>query len=174
MVHENNISILIISGRESRQNQRMYFDKVDEGEDIIVQKEKNNAYALKPVSEDDLYFNAEMVKRIKESIKQVEYGKSIVISTEKENKSSLKNIIFEKKGIKMIDYKDYIEINPGIRFGKPCIKGTRISVYDVLNWLANEMSIKDILSDYPELTKESVQAALLYAAEKDHKIRVVA
>ncbi|GLR19509.1 DUF433 domain-containing protein [Portibacter lacus] len=72
----------------------------------------------------------------------------------------------------MVNYRDYIEIDPSIRFGKPIIKGTRISVYDVLNWLANEMSIDDILNDYPELKKEAVQSCLLYAADKEHNIRV--
>jgi len=72
----------------------------------------------------------------------------------------------------MINYKDHIVIDPSIRFGKPIIKETRISVYDVLNWLANEMTIQDILDDFPELEKSSIQACLLYAADKEHKIKI--
>ena len=73
--------MLIISSREFRQNQRVYFEKVDKGEQIIVQRGKDKAYALTPVNEDDVYFNAEMVERIKESIKQAKEGKVKRIST---------------------------------------------------------------------------------------------
>ncbi len=67
--------MLIISSRELRQNQKMYFDKADKGEQIIVQRGKDKAYALTPVNEGDIYFNAKMVKKIKQSIEQVEQGK---------------------------------------------------------------------------------------------------
>lgn len=70
----------------------------------------------------------------------------------------------------MINYKNIIRRNPNKRFGKPCIRETRISVYDVLNWLANAMTIKDILSDYPELNESDILACLAYAADKEHKI----
>ncbi len=73
--------MLVISSREFRQNQRKYFEKADSGEHIIVQRGKDKSYALTPVSEDDLYFNAEMVKRIKESIKQARNGEYIEISS---------------------------------------------------------------------------------------------
>lgn len=73
--------MLVISSREFRQNQRIYFEKADKGEQIIVQRGKDKAYALTPVNEDDVYFNAEMLERIKESIKQVEDGKVKRIST---------------------------------------------------------------------------------------------
>ena len=72
----------------------------------------------------------------------------------------------------MTDYHEIITIDPAIRFGKPCIKGTRISVYDVLSWLASGMTRKEILLDYPELTEEQIQGCLAYAADKEHKIRV--
>lgn len=72
----------------------------------------------------------------------------------------------------MKDYKEFITINPAIRFGKPCIKGTRISVYDVLSWLASGMTVNEILEDYPELKEEHIQACLAYAADREHKIRV--
>ena len=68
--------MLVISSREFRQNQKMYFERADQGEQIIVQRGKDKAYALTPVGADDLYFNSEMVKRIKESLSQVESGKT--------------------------------------------------------------------------------------------------
>lgn len=72
----------------------------------------------------------------------------------------------------MIDYKKYITINAEVRFGKPIISGTRITVYDVLNWLANGMNVSDIIKDYPELNEEQIKACLAYAADKEHKILI--
>jgi uncharacterized protein (DUF433 family) len=72
-----------------------------------------------------------------------------------------------------MNYAEYIEINSAKRFGKPCIKGTRISVYDVLNWLAEGMSITEIIYDFPELNETQIKACLAYAADKEHKLRVV-
>ena len=72
----------------------------------------------------------------------------------------------------MIDYKQYITINSEIRFGKPIIIGTRITAFDVLNWLANGMSIKEIIEDFPELTENQVKACLFYAADREHKIQI--
>jgi uncharacterized protein (DUF433 family) len=72
----------------------------------------------------------------------------------------------------MIDYKEYITINPNQRFGKPCIIGTRISVYDVLNWFANGMSEEEIIEDFPELSIAQIRACLAFAADKNHKIRI--
>lgn len=72
----------------------------------------------------------------------------------------------------MIDYKEYISINPNIRFGKPCISGTRISVFDILSWFASGMTAKQIIDDFPELSNEQIQACLAYAADREHKIRV--
>ncbi len=72
----------------------------------------------------------------------------------------------------MIDYKKYISIDPNIRFGKPCLTGTRISVYDILSWLASGMTTNQILEDYPELTEIQVQASLSYAADREHKLKV--
>jgi uncharacterized protein (DUF433 family) len=72
----------------------------------------------------------------------------------------------------MIDYREIILINPVIRFGKPCIRNTRISVYDVLSWLASGMTTKDIVEDYPELTENDIQACLAYAADREHRTRV--
>jgi len=76
--------MLVISSREFRQNQRLYFERADKGEQIIVQRGKDKAYALTPISEEDVYFNAEMVERIKKSIKQAEEGKVKTISTSEE------------------------------------------------------------------------------------------
>jgi len=72
-----------------------------------------------------------------------------------------------------MDYNDYIEIRADKRFGKPCIKGSRISVYDVLNWLSNGMGIAEILEDFKELTEDQIRACLAFAADKERKISVV-
>lgn len=69
-------------------------------------------------------------------------------------------------------FTEYISIDPEIRFGRPCIIGTRISVYDVLGWISNGMSIDDILEDYPELHLEHIQACFAYAAHKERYLRV--
>lgn len=66
-----------------------------------------------------------------------------------------------------MDIKKYIEINSEKRFGKPVIKGTRISVGDVLNWLANGMSKEEIIQDFPELSEESINACLFFASSKE-------
>ncbi len=69
----------------------------------------------------------------------------------------------------MIEFNKYIEINTEKRFGKPIIKGTRISVYDILSWLSNGMSKKDIISDYPELSENQINACLSFAARKEQR-----
>ncbi len=73
----------------------------------------------------------------------------------------------------MINYHDIIKRDPNKRFGKPCVRETRISVYDVLSWLANEMSVKEIIEDFPELNEKDVFACLAYAADKEHKIQLL-
>lgn len=65
----------------------------------------------------------------------------------------------------MVNYQEIIKRDPNKRFGKPCIRETRISVYDVLNWLANEMTIKDIVADFPELNENDILACLAYATK---------
>lgn len=72
----------------------------------------------------------------------------------------------------MKHYSDIITINPDVRFGKPCIRGMRISVYDVLGWLASGMTNAEILNDFPELTLDDIRAALAWAADKEHRIRL--
>lgn len=66
-----------------------------------------------------------------------------------------------------MDIKQYIEINSEKRFGKPMLIGTRISVADVLNWLANGMSKEDIIHDFPELSDEQINACLFFAAARE-------
>ncbi len=61
----------------------------------------------------------------------------------------------------------FIEIDTKKRFGKPILKGTRIAVGDVLNWLANGLSPQDIVSDFPELTQDHILACLFFAANKE-------
>ena len=72
----------------------------------------------------------------------------------------------------MVDYQKIITINPEKRFGKPCVRNTRITVFDVLGWLASGMTNSEILQDYPELTEQDISACLSYAAERERKIRV--
>ncbi len=72
----------------------------------------------------------------------------------------------------MKHYSEIITIDPNIRFGKPCIRGMRISVYDVLRWYAAGMTEKEILNDYPELTKEDLLAVLAFAADREHRLKV--
>jgi uncharacterized protein (DUF433 family) len=67
----------------------------------------------------------------------------------------------------MIDYHSIITLEPGKRGGKPCIRGLRITVQDVLEWLATGMTIDAILVDYPELTRNDVLACLAYAADRE-------
>lgn len=76
--------MLVISSREFRQKQKEYFERADKGEHIIVQRGKDKAYALTPVSPDDMYFNAEMVKRIKQSLQEIEQGDYREITSSKE------------------------------------------------------------------------------------------
>ncbi|MEZ5448027.1 MAG: DUF433 domain-containing protein [Thiolinea sp.] len=72
----------------------------------------------------------------------------------------------------MIDYRQYVTLEPGKRSGKPCIRGLRITVYDVLKMLADNMSIADIIDDYPELTQEDILACLAYASERERSTAV--
>ena len=70
----------------------------------------------------------------------------------------------------MDNYRQRITIEPGKRGGKPCIRNMRITVYDILGWLASGMTNADILNDFPELTAEDIQAALAFAADREHHI----
>ena len=72
----------------------------------------------------------------------------------------------------MIDYKEYITIESGKRSGKPCIRGMRITVFDVLSYLAAGMTIQEIIEDFPELTENDILACLAYAADAEKKLKI--
>ena len=69
-----------------------------------------------------------------------------------------------------MDWQDRITVNPGIRSGKPCIKNTRITVYDVLEYLAGGMSEDEILADFPDLAREDIRACLSFAAARERRL----
>ncbi len=69
-----------------------------------------------------------------------------------------------------MDYSKIITIEPGKRSGKPCVRGLRITVYDVLDYLAGGMSEDDILRDFPELTREDIRACLAFAADRERRL----
>jgi len=71
-----------------------------------------------------------------------------------------------------MDYEGRITIDPAIRSGKPCIKGTRITVYDILEYLAGDMSEAEILHDFPSLSHEDIRAALGFAAARERMLAV--
>lgn len=73
----------------------------------------------------------------------------------------------------MENFISYITIDPNIRFGKPCIKGTRITVQDILSWLASGMSTEDITQDFPQLKAEHIMAALSFAANSENRTRLI-
>jgi uncharacterized protein (DUF433 family) len=69
-----------------------------------------------------------------------------------------------------INYRDIITVEPGKRGGRPCIRGMRIAVADILGWLAAGMSHEQVLSEYPELTEDDIRAALAYAADRERRV----
>lgn len=71
-----------------------------------------------------------------------------------------------------MNYKEIIKIDASKRFGKPIIRDTRITVYDVLGWLASNMTSPEIIADYPELSELDIKACLAYAADREHKLQV--
>ena len=68
------------------------------------------------------------------------------------------------------DYQNIIILEPGKRGGKPCIRGLRITVYDVLSWLADGMTQEEIIEDFPELNATDISACLSYAADREHNL----
>jgi uncharacterized protein (DUF433 family) len=74
----------------------------------------------------------------------------------------------------MQHYSERITIDSETRFGRPTIKGMRITVFDILGWFASGMTHQEILEDFPELCREDLQAALFYAADREHKIIIAA
>lgn len=71
-----------------------------------------------------------------------------------------------------MDYRSIITIEPGKRGGKPCIRGMRITVYDVLSYLASGMTVEEVLQDFPYLTKEDILACFAYAADREKQLLV--
>jgi uncharacterized protein (DUF433 family) len=72
-----------------------------------------------------------------------------------------------------MDYRKFITIEPGKRGGKPCIRGMRMTVYDVLEYLASGMTQEEILEDFPYLTREDILACLAFAADREKRLLVV-
>jgi uncharacterized protein (DUF433 family) len=72
-----------------------------------------------------------------------------------------------------VNYEGIITVEPGKRGGQPCVRGMRITVYDVLSYLASGMTQEEILRDFPYLTHEDILACLSYAAEREHRTLVV-
>ena len=70
-----------------------------------------------------------------------------------------------------MDYESLITIEPGKRSGQPCIRGLRITVQDVLEYLAGGMTPEEILADFPDLTAEDIRACLAYAADRERRLR---
>jgi len=71
-----------------------------------------------------------------------------------------------------MNYTNIITIEPNKRSGKPCIRGLRITVYDVLEYLAGGMSMEEILADFPELTRDDIKACLAFAANRERRLFV--
>ena len=70
----------------------------------------------------------------------------------------------------MQNWQNHITVNPEIRSGKPCIKYTRITVYDVLEYLAGGMSEDEILDDFPDLTRDDIRACFAFAAARERRL----
>ena len=73
----------------------------------------------------------------------------------------------------MKNWKDHISINPEIRFGKPCIKGTRIAILDILAWLSIDQSFEEIIEDFPQISREDILAALTFAANREENTKIM-
>ena len=74
----------------------------------------------------------------------------------------------------IMNYRSIVTIQSGKRGGRPCIRGLRIAVADILSWLAAGMSHAEILNDFPELTEEDIRASLAYAADRERHVLTVA
>lgn len=72
-----------------------------------------------------------------------------------------------------MDYTKFITIEPDKRSGQPCIRGLRLTVQDVLEYLASGMSVEEILADFPDLAAEDIRACLAFAADRERRLRVV-
>ena len=72
-----------------------------------------------------------------------------------------------------MDYRDYITIDPNKRGGKPCVRGLRITVYEVLEYLASDMTEAQILEDFPDLTRDDLKACIAFAADRERRLLTV-
>lgn len=81
-----------------------------------------------------------------------------------------KRVLVYSLGMSGINYEEIITIEPGKRGGKPCIRGLRITVYDVLEYLASGMTEAEILSDFPDLTADDIRACLAFAADRERRL----
>ena len=72
-----------------------------------------------------------------------------------------------------MDYRDYITIDPNKRGGKPCVRGLRITVYEVLEYLASDMTEAQILEDFPDLTRDDLKACIAFAADRERRLTTV-
>lgn len=72
-----------------------------------------------------------------------------------------------------MDYRERISIDPEIRSGKPCVKGTRITVSDIFDYLGGGMSVTEVLEDFPDLKEEDIRACFAYAADRDRRLSVL-
>lgn len=72
-----------------------------------------------------------------------------------------------------MDYRTIITLDPGKRGGRPCIRGLRMTVYDVLDYLASGMKQEEILRDFPDLTAEDIQACLAFAADRERQLLAI-
>ena len=73
----------------------------------------------------------------------------------------------------MKTYNKIIKISSEKRFGRPCIRDTRITVFDILGWLGSGMTFEEIILDYPELSREDIKASLMFAADRERKLQIV-
>ena len=79
----------------------------------------------------------------------------------------------QKNELKNMNYRDRITIESGKRSGKPCIRGMRITVYDILSYLASGMTYQEVLEDFPYLTQEDIFACLSYAADREQQTLLI-
>lgn len=84
--------MLVVSSREFREKQAEYMDKLDSGEQIIIQRGKNKAYSITPIKDEDIYFSPQMIKKIKNSILQANEGKTTKINSSEELESFFDNL----------------------------------------------------------------------------------
>jgi uncharacterized protein (DUF433 family) len=73
----------------------------------------------------------------------------------------------------MKTYNKIIKISSDKRFGKPCIRNTRITVFDILGWLGSGMTIDEVITDYPELSREDIKASLMFASDRERKLQTI-